>query len=287
MLKFFLLFIVGFVFIYLFSLENKDMNNESFNVVQQIDGNNSVTYIGHATVLVKLGAAYFLTDPVLTDKINFGLSKRKQLPGVTFDKLPLIDFILISHEHSDHLDKTTLRKFSKNIPIIISSGLGDRIRNLGFADVRELSWWENTRIKELKITAVPAKHIFSKSSGYIVEGSKTIYFTGDTGLFEEMKMIGEKFNIYLAFLPIGDYYPRLWFIPGFTKMTRERHMAPDDVPEAIKKLKCDIVIPIHWGTFKISGTSLEEPPEKMGKIIQNYHLKEKVFLLEHGSTLNF
>ena len=287
MVKFFLLFVVGLVYSLSFSLENKEMSNSLFNVIQQINGNNSATYIGHTTILIKLDGINFLTDPVLTNRINFGLNKRKYPLGFTFDKLPLIDFILISHEHSDHLDKPTLKNFNKNIPVIISSGLGDRVKNLGFTDVRELSWWDSTVIKNLKITAVPSKHIFSKSSGYIIAGSKTIYFAGDTGLFEEMEKIGERFNIFLALLPIGDYYPRLWFIPGFIKMTRERHMAPDDVPEAIKKLKCDIVIPIHWGAFKISGTSLEEPPEKMKSIIKNYNLKEKVFLLKHGTTFNF
>ncbi len=249
---------------------------------------NSVTYIGHATTLIKTNGIHLITDPVFSDRINLGLVKRRQPLGVHFEKLPDIDAILISHDHLDHFDKSTLRRSQRDIPTITPYGLGNKISSLGFTDVRELSWWESTVVKGIIITAVPAAHwgISARASGFVIEGIKTIYFAGDTGLFDGMSDIGRKFDIYLALLPIGDYRPHIWFIPGGAKVMRNMHMAPNDIPEAIKMLRCKKVIPIHWGTFKISGTPLEEPPERMNSIIRKYHLNGTVVLLKHVETMS-
>lgn len=246
-------------------------------------GENSITYIGHATVLIRLDCANIITDPMFSDYIGLGwFAKRYIEPGIKFEKLTALDAILISHEHYDHLDKTTLERFNRNIPVVISQDLADEIKELGFIDVRGLKWWESTTIKGIKITATPAQHIASHCLGYIAEGSKTIYFAGDTGLFDGMKEIGKKFTVDCALLPIGDYYPRFWFIPGLKKLTRERHMAPGDIPAAIEMLRTKLVIPIHWGTFKISGTDLYEPIKWLNEIINEKKLEEKVFILKHG-----
>lgn len=248
---------------------------------------NSITYIGHATILIHLDNLNFITDPMLSDYIGW-FAKRCVEPGIKFENLPSIDAILISHEHNDHLDKSTLKRFSKDIPVIISKGLGKRIKKLGFSDVRELNWWKSTWINDTVITAVPAKHIFSKSSGFIIKHhNKAVYFAGDTGLFDGFREIRQKFKIDVAVLPIGDYHPRLWFIPGFTKITRARHMAPGDIPDAITMLQPKIVIPIHWGTFKISGTDLNEPATWLKKVIKERQLEEKVFILNHGESKTF
>ncbi|MFA5806215.1 MAG: MBL fold metallo-hydrolase [Melioribacteraceae bacterium] len=248
---------------------------------------NSVTYIGHATVLIHLDDLNIITDPIYSTYMSI-LAKRHIESGIDFEKLPAIDAILISHEHWDHLDKSTLGKFPKNTPVIISKGLGDKIQKLGFTDVRELSWWDSTQVKQATIIAVPVKHILSKPSGYIIKhNNQTVYFAGDTGLSDHFREIGNKYSIDIALLPIGDYYPRLWFIPGFTKMTRQRHMAPGDVPEAINMLKSKIVIPIHWGTFKISGTGLNEPIEWLNEIIDKNKLEDKIKILKHGEKYLF
>ncbi len=248
---------------------------------------NSVSYIGHSTVLIHLNDLNIITDPIYS--ASFGIiGKRHIEPGIDFEKLPPIDAIVISHEHLDHLDKSTLKRFPKNIPVIISKGLGDKIQELGFADVRELSWWDSTRVKQATIIAVPAKHILSKPSGYIIKhNNKIIFFAGDTGLSDHFRIIGNKYSIDIALLPIGDYYPRLWFIPGFKKMTRQRHMAPGDIPDANRMLNSKTIIPIHWGTFKISGTSLNEPIEWLNEIIEKYKLQNKIKILNHGEKYLF
>jgi L-ascorbate metabolism protein UlaG (beta-lactamase superfamily) len=126
-------------------------------------------------------------------------------------------------------------------------------------------------------------HILSKQWG----DPRIVFFAGDTGLTDEFSEIGKKFDTDLAVLPIGDYHPYLWFIPGFSKMTRKRHMAPHDIPKAIEMLQAQMVIPIHWGTFKISGTGLNEPVKWMKKIIHERKLDDKVFILNHGETKIF
>lgn len=279
--------ITGFVFVPLIWLLGIFNMNTSFQINIDSDQNsNRIVYIGHATVLIQLDNLNIITDPMFSEHIGY-FARRYVESGIKFENLPPIDAILISHEHPDHLDKPSLKRFPKETVVIVSKGLGERIRKMGFKDVREMSWWQITKIKEVTITATPAKHIFSKSSSYVIEGSRNIFFIGDTGLFDGFKEVGKRFKIDMALLPIGDYHPRLWFIPRFSKMTRDRHMAPDDIPDAIEMLQTKMVIPIHWGTFKISGTGLNEPIERLKKIINDKGLEEKVFILNHGETKTF
>lgn len=132
------------------------------------------------------------------------------------------------------------------------------------------------------------KHAISKPSGFIIEyNNKVVFFAGDTGLSDEFKEVGKKFLIDIAILPIGDYRPHVSFIPGANKWMRVFHMAPGDIPAVIEMLQPKMVIPIHWGTFKISGTGLNEPVEWLNKIIKEKKLEEKVFILNHGETKIF
>lgn len=249
---------------------------------------NSVTYIGHATVLIHLDNLNIITDPMFSDCLGGWFAKRNVEPGIKFEQLPTIDIILISHEHWDHLDKPTLKRISKNIPVVISKGLGKKIKKLGFNDVRELEWWGSTEINRAKITAIPVKHAISKPSGFIIEyNNKVVFFAGDTGLSDEFKEVGKKFLIDIAILPIGDYRPHVSFIPGASKWMRVFHMAPGDIPVAMEMLQPKMVIPIHWGTFKISGTGLNEPMEWLNKIIKEKKLEEEVFILNHGESKMF
>lgn len=191
-----------------------DMNTSFQMNIDLNQSNNRIVYIGHATVLIQLDNLNIITDPMFSGHIGY-FARRYVESGIKFENLPPIDAILISHEHPDHLDKPSLKRFPKETAVIVSKGLGERIRKMEFKDVRDLGWWKSTKIKETTITATPAKHIFSKSSGYVIEGSRNIFFTGDTGLFDGFKEIGQRFKIDMALLPIGDYHPRLWFHPGF------------------------------------------------------------------------
>ncbi len=246
---------------------------------------NRIIPIGHSTVLIQLDGLNIITDPIFSQRI-LGFSKRYVEPGITFENLPNIDAIIISHEHFDHFDKKSLRGFNKNIPFIVSKGLRRKAENLGFQDVRELGWWECTKTYQLKITATPAKHFLSHSLSYLIEGTKTIFFAGDTGLNRYFENIGKKFNIDVALLPMGAYRPHLSFIPGFSALMRKVPMHPEDIPQTQKQLKAKVVIPIHWGVFKITAEPVKEPKEKMQGIINQYNLDSKIKILDPGESFD-
>lgn len=249
---------------------------------------NRIISIGHSTVLIQLDGLNIITDPVFSTHI-LGFTKRHIEAGIPFKQLPKINAIIISHEHDDHFDKATLKKFDKNIPIVIPEGLKHGVIKLGFKDIRGLKWWEKTEIGGLKITATPAKHFLSHIMSCIVEGTKTVYFAGDAGLSDYFKEIGNKFNIDVAMIPMGAYRPFLSFmIPHFSKYSEKVHIIPEDIPKVQEWLKARIVIPIHWDVFKISCSVnfVEKPGKKMRKIISKQNLDSKIKILEPGEIFN-
>lgn len=244
-------------------------------------GENSVLFIGHSTTLIHLNGVNILTDPNFNNWLT--IFRRLREAGVRIENLPPIDVILISHPHRDHLDKWTIEQFPKNIPVYISKGNGKYLRKWGFTNIYEFDVWETKITKGIKITAAPAQHSGARNSpwaefpealGYIVQGEVTVYFAGDTGLFEGFKEIGNHSQIDMALLPIGAYSPR-WFMKG-------HHMGPDDVVNAMAMLKAKEMIPIHWGSFKMALDGIDEPKEALLELIENSSLKEKIHILENG-----
>lgn len=246
----------------------------------------SVTYIGHATVLLRLAGTALLTDPLFSEQV--GPIARQAPLGMALNDLPPLDAVLISHNHWDHLDKRSLKSLDKTVPLIVPDGLQKKVRKLGFQDVRGLKTWETTKVRNAEITAVPARH-WGTHCGYLIHAEgKTVYFAGDTGLFDGMRAIGERGPIDLALLPIGAYRPRLSFIPGTSWAMRRVHMAPEDLPEAAAMLKAKIIVPIHWGTFKLTGEPVKEPMERLQRLLDAQDsLKAKVRVVKHGETMNF
>lgn len=247
---------------------------------------NSITYIGHATTLIRLKDVNILTDPNFNDWVS--IIHRLRDAGMKIENLPPIDVILISHPHYDHFDKWTLEQLSKEIPIVISKGNGERLRELGFTNVLELNPWDSLKIKDTKIIAVPAQHSGSRNSpwadspkalGYIIQGEKTIYFAGDTGLFEEMKDIGNRAGIDVALLPIGAFRPR-WFM-------KDHHMSPEDALEAMSMLNAKEMIPIHWGSFRMGCDGLDEPKEVLLTLAESDSLRERIHILRNGMKYYF
>lgn len=249
---------------------------------------NRIIAIGHSTVLIQLDGLNIITDPVFSNHI-LGFNKRHVEPGIPFKKLPKINAVIISHEHDDHFDKATLRKFDKSIPIVIPEGLRHGVAKLGFKDIRGLKWWEKTEIGGLKITATPTKHFLSHIISCIIEGSQIIYFAGDAGLSDYFKKIGEKFNIDIAMIPMGAYHPFLSFIiPHFSKYSEKVHIIPRDIPVVQEWLKAKVIIPIHWDVFKISYSVdfIEKPGKKIREIIGKQNLGSKIKILEPGQIFD-
>src|SRR5882724_689284 len=183
----------------------------------------SVTWVGHATVLVQLDGVTFLTDPIWSDVSGpFGVIgvSRYTPPGVRFEDLPRIDFVLISHDHYDHLDEAAVKRLAQTFDsrFIVPRGIGAWLRDRGITNVEEMDWGESTRIKGLTVVCTPAQHGSGRTladqgrrlwSSWAVLGSKRFYFAGDTGYFRHFKEIGDALGPFdLAALPIGFYTPR-------------------------------------------------------------------------------
>ncbi len=229
----------------------------------------TVTWIGHATLLVQVEHVTFLTDPTWSNRPSpvpvFG-PKRFVEPGLAFDDLPEIDFVLISHNHYDHLDLPTLNSLAKRnteTVFFVPLGNGDLLRGEGITNVQELDWGQTATFKGTTIHCLPSQHWSKRSltddrkalwSSWAVTGDeRRFYFAGDTGYFPGFEEIGRKLGPFdLAAVPIGAYEPRA--------MMRESHMNPEEAVRAARDLRAKKALGIHFGTFDLSDEPLAEPP---------------------------
>lgn len=226
-----------------------------------------ITWIGHATFLIQMGNVNILTDPVFGD-LTF-LFKRIFKPGVPFEKLPNIDYIVISHNHRDHVDKSSLdllKQFYPYVKILVPKGDKKWFVKQGFTRVVEFDWWENHDIATsdtyIKFTFLPAYHWSGRNlfdanaslwgSWMIEVFGYTIYFGGDSAYWDHFKDIGEQFkHIDVALLPIGPCSPRKW-------MNRS-HMDSYEAGKALIDLNAKYMVPMHWGTFYFGFDRFDTP----------------------------
>lgn len=200
-----------------------------------------IEYVGHATVLVDLDGVRLLTDPLLRNRVAH---LRRSTPVAAHTRRG-VDAVLISHAHYDHLDLPSLEKLGKKIPVVVPRGLGGLLRKRKFESVVEIEVGETLSIGELQIRAVRAAHDDSRSPlgasadpvGYVVLGSKSIYFAGDTDLFDEMRELGP---VDVALIPIWGWGPSLG---------GGGHLDPTRAAEAVSRIQPGLVVPIHWGTY--------------------------------------
>jgi L-ascorbate metabolism protein UlaG (beta-lactamase superfamily) len=247
-------------------------------------GEKAAIFIGHSTVLIHLDEQNFLTDPFYLKRLY--ILQRHLPPGVPFQNLPPLNFILISHGHLDHMDLNTLSLFPRSIPVVLPEKLEKYLIAMGFEDVRSLSWGERTVIGNLMVQALSVKHFSGRSlcetrsmpQSYLVQGAKTIFFGGDSGLTEEFRKIGAHSSIDLAFLPIGNYRPASF---------RRVHMNPEDALIAMEMLGAKRMAPIHWGAFRLSMEPPEEPPRQFRQIVHEKGISPKVILWQPGEKIIF
>lgn len=245
-------------------------------------GENAAVFIGHSTVVVRLDEQNFLTDPFYLKRLY--ILKRHFPPGVPLQDLPPLHFILISHGHLDHMDLKTLSQFPRTLPVILPHRLEGYLREMGFEDVRPLSWGESTRMGSLIVRSLPVKHFPGRSlyetrsipQSYLVEGTKTIFFCGDSGFAPEFQEIGSRYSIDLALLPIGNYRPS-----SFSRF----HMSPEDALKAMEMLRAKRMIPIHWGAFRLSLEPMEEPPQRFRQLLKERKINPKAVLLPPGGKI--
>lgn len=227
-----------------------------------------VTWINHATVLIQMDGLNILTDPIWSERaspFSFVGPKRMHPPGVPFAQLPAIDVVLVSHNHYDHLDISTLARLARDHRPIILAGLGTRalLKQEGIGRGHDMDWWETRRIgRAVSVTAVPAQHWSRRGfgdtnntlwAGFVIVGTQgPVYFAGDTGWGPHFEQIRARFGpIRLALLPIGAYKPR-WFM-------RSMHISPAEAVDAARILEAQFTVPIHWGTFALGDDGQDEP----------------------------
>jgi L-ascorbate metabolism protein UlaG (beta-lactamase superfamily) len=247
----------------------------------------SLTWIGHATFVLRLGGKLVATDPVWSERIS-GVIRRKAPPGVALERVPPLDVVTISHNHYDHLDLPTLRRLGKQTLIITLLGNGRILRAAAFENVVELEWWQSHRAGALEITAVPARHWSMRApwnrndmlwGGFVYRGPEGVaYHSGDTALFDGFAEIGRRAGpIDWAMLPIGAYEPR-WFM-------EPQHMNPEDAGQAFEALGARHLVAMHWGTFKLTDEPLGEPPERLRAFFDARGFNpERLWLLDIGET---
>lgn len=225
----------------------------------------AAVWIGHATVLLRIGQQTILTDPVLSNRIGVGLGlmtggpRRHVAPALSIRQLPRIDLILVSHAHFDHLDRPTLQRLPKNIPVVTSRHTHDLIRDLGFTTVMEMRWGQRLRVGEqLELIAQRIEHwgartFFDRHRGfnaYLIQSPRhRVLYGGDTAYHEHFKSIGK---VDLAILGIGGYDPYV-----------QAHATPEQAWRMVDHVRADWVLPMHHSTFRLSHEPMAEPLERL------------------------
>ncbi len=202
---------------------------------------NRVTWFGHSTVVIEIDGTRLVTDPALRRRI-WHLRRSEAVRTAAIGEL---DGILVSHAHFDHLDLASLEKLDRSLPVVVPHGAGGLVQRRGFARVLEVAAGDELDLGSVHVRAIHAEHAsgrgpFSPRSsalGYLVSGSVTVYFAGDTDLFDGMAELG---SLDLALLPVWGWGARL---PA-------GHLDPLRAAEALRMLRPRTAVPIHWGTFR-------------------------------------
>jgi L-ascorbate metabolism protein UlaG (beta-lactamase superfamily) len=208
-----------------------------------------VNYIGHATVLVDIGRVRVLTDPLLRDRLFF-LRRHGHNPAPALLEQRPPDVVLLSHLHYDHADLPSLRRRPPHTPVRAPKGTGQYLSAWTGVEVCELGEGDSVQVADVEIRAVPAEHGRASDLrprhaclGYALRNRLSVYFAGDTDLFDGMDEIGQEYDLDLALLPVGGYSPHLG--PG--------HLTPRTAAEALLRLRPRVAVPIHWGSLRYPG----------------------------------
>jgi L-ascorbate metabolism protein UlaG (beta-lactamase superfamily) len=252
-----------------------------------------ITFIGHSSFLIQLGGKNIVVDPNYAPWIF--VLKRLRRAGVRIADLPPVDLILVSHAHFDHLHRpslraiarSNLRKYGKRPTIVVPRNVGDLVSDLGMQQVIEMDWWQSTKFGSVEITHTPSRHwgariVRDMHRGYggfvLKSGTHSLYHSGDTAYFDGFHEIGARLHPKIALLPIGAYHPESF---------RNVHTSPEDAVQAFIDLKAQCMIPMHYGTFRLSHEPMEEPVDRLLADAEARGITRQVLVLEEGKTKIF
>jgi L-ascorbate metabolism protein UlaG (beta-lactamase superfamily) len=250
-------------------------------------GQVAITWIGHASFLIQFTDLNVLIDPNFANWLF--LLKRIKRSGLRIRDLPPIDLVLLTHAHFDHFHKPTLRKLPHPKIGIMPRGVGDLAHNLGFSRVIELEWWESFSQgkSNWQVTFTPSQHWGARKlmdrhrgyGGFILEHQgRKIYHAGDSAYFDGFKEIGQRFAPEIALLPIGAYHPETF---------RAVHMGPDEAVKAFLDLNSKKLIPMHFGSFKLSFEDMDEPLRWLRELCAQHRITSRLQALEEGVPVVF
>src|SRR6266568_1301815 len=238
----------------------------TYRPVLAAQGQMGVTFIGHSSFFLQIGGSNVVVDPIFAPWLF--VLKRLRRPGLRIQDLPAIDAVLVTHAHFDHLHRPSLRaiartsrmKFGHAPLLIVPENVSDLVYDLGFDRIVELSWWNEFQLGETRVTATPAKHWGARVirdmhrgyGGYVLNDERhSIYHSGDTAYFEGFREIGER-------------------------------LQPEDALRGFVEMGARYMIPMHFGTFKLSQEPLDEPVKRLLSAARHLGVQDRVHVLEEG-----
>lgn len=255
-----------------------------------------ITFINHSTFLIQVDGVNILTDPVWSNRVSpFTLlgPKRKRNPAIAFEDLPKIHYVLLTHNHYDHLDIATLRVIqgAHHPKIITTLGIKKLLDSKGVAGSSELDWWEHLNINNLTVQCIPAQHFSGRGlldrdaslwCGFTL-GTRfgKLYFAGDTGYNEKLfTMIHQKIGeVKIAILPIGAYKPS-WFMSPI-------HTSPHEAVKIHQHIRPQISIATHFGTFQLADDGLDDPANDLAAALSQAGVASETFVVPiEGQPIN-
>jgi len=263
---------------------------DSVEPVAHIDGDGlRLTMVGHSTLLIQTAGLNILTDPVWSPRVSplsFAGPKRVNAPGIAFSQLPPIDLVLVSHNHYDHLDLTTLKRLkAKHDPQVLTPLGNDAIIDAAVPGMRMTAhdWGERIEIaKDIAVHVEPVHHWSARGArdrrmalwaGFVIETpAGKIYFAGDTGFHGGVnyRLMAEKHGGFrLAILPIGAYEPR-WFMAS-------QHQNPEEAVQGMQLGNAAYAAGCHWGTFQLTDEPIEEPAQKLAEALEAHGVPQERF----------
>jgi N-acyl-phosphatidylethanolamine-hydrolysing phospholipase D len=250
-------------------------------------GNLSVTFVKHASVMIKDQDQYILVDPVFFEIFRF----IKDFTPLEFDvkEIPQPDHVLISHGHYDHLDTRSLSSLRRDTHVISPLGYDDIFADLKMDNRTQLDWFGTFEDGKREVIFLPCDHWTMRNpiegpntslwGSYLLKTASgaTIFLSADTAYFDRFQEIGREFSIDLAIINLGAYEPR-WFMAG-------SHMNPSDTVQAFKKLGAARLMVTHWGTFRLGDEPVYFPPMEIKREMEKEGLSDRLVHLNHGETL--
>src|SRR2546430_10360243 len=254
------------------------------------DAQVTLAWIGHSTVLINFFGVMILTDPVLFPRIGIRLPgftigpKRLTAPALSFDELPKIDLVLLSHAHFDHLDLRTLRCFDRTTRVITARATSDLLKGAQFSEVTELEWGQSRSVSnaagEIEITAFPVNHwgarmqrdMYRGYNGYLIQRKeRRIIFAGDTAMTENFAALRRHGPIDVAIMSISAYNP--WI---------QSHSTPEQAVQMANAAGARFIVPVHHQTFRLSFEPFREPIERFQAALSK--TPDRIALREIGET---